>query len=63
MLPADGCVADNVDTVIAVYEAVILGKPVMDRIVTVTGQGLRTGRTLDVLSGTDMAELIEAVAD
>ena len=40
MLPADaGCVVDNVDTVIAVYEAVILGKPVMDRIVTVTGQG------------------------
>ena len=38
MLPADaGCVVDNVDTVIAVYEAVILGKPVMDRIVTVTG--------------------------
>ena len=33
MLPADaGCVVDNVDTVIAVYEAVILGKPVMDRI-------------------------------
>ena len=47
MLPADaGCVVDNVDTVIAVYEAVILGKPVMDRIVTVTGQGIKNHRTL-----------------
>ena len=35
MLPADvGCVVDNVATVIAIYEAVILGKPVMDRVVT-----------------------------
>ena len=61
MLPADaGCVVDNVDTVIAVYEAVILGKPVMDRIVTVTGQGIKNPQNFDVLSGTDMAELIEA---
>ena len=61
MLPADaGCVVDNVDTIIAVYEAVILGKPVMDRIVTVTGQGIKNPQNFDVLSGTDMAELIEA---
>ena len=61
MLPADaGCVVDNVDTVIAVYEAVILGKPVMDRIVTVTGQGIKNPQNFDVLSGTDMAGLIEA---
>ena len=61
MLPADaGCVVDNVDTVIAVYEAVILGKPVMDRIVTVTGQGIKNPQNFDVLSGTVMAELIEA---
>ena len=61
MLPADaGCVVDNVDTVIAVYEAVILGKPVMDRIVTVTGQGIKNPQNFDVLSGSDMAELIEA---
>ena len=61
MLPADaGCVVDNVDTVIAVYEAVILGKPVMDRIVTVTGQGIKNPQNFDVLSGTDMEERIEA---
>lgn len=61
MLPADaGCVVDNVDTVIAIYEAVILGKPVMDRIVTVTGEGVRNPKNFEVLSGTNMAELIEA---
>ena len=38
MLPADaGCVVDNVDTIVAVYHAVAEGKPLMNRIVTVTG--------------------------
>ena len=32
----------------------------MDRIVTVTGQGIKNPQNFDVLSGTDMAELIEA---
>lgn len=61
MLPADvGCVVDNVDTVAAVYKAVILGRPVMDRIVTVTGSGICKPGNFSVLTGTDMAELIEA---
>ena len=41
MLPADaGCVVDNIDTVCAVYRAVMFGEPVMDRIVTVTGDAV-----------------------
>ena len=61
MLPADaGCVVDNVDTVVAIYEAVILGRPVMDRIVTVTGEGINQPGNFLVLAGTDMSELIEA---
>lgn len=61
MLPADvGCVVDNVDTVCAIYRAVIQGRPVMDRIVTVTGEGIRNPRNFEVLTGTDMAQLIEA---
>lgn len=41
MLPADaGCVVNNVDTVIAIYDAVINGKPLMYRIVTVTGDAI-----------------------
>ena len=38
MLPADaGCIVDNVDTVVAINQAVREGKPLMHRIVTVTG--------------------------
>lgn len=41
MLPADaGCVVDNVDTIVAIYHAVMLGKPLMNRIVTVTGDAV-----------------------
>ena len=41
MLPADaGCVVDNIDTVCAVYRAVMFGEPVMDRIVTITGDAV-----------------------
>ena len=61
MLPADvGCVVDNIDTVTAVYKAVILGQPVMDRIVTVTGDAINKPKNFTVLTGTNMEELIEA---
>ena len=61
MLPADvGCVVDNVDTVVAVYQAVLLGMPVMSRIVTVTGDGIQQPRNFTVLTGTCMEELINA---
>lgn len=61
MLPADvGCVVDNVDTVVAIYKAVLLGRPVMSRIVTVTGNAIAHPKNFSVLTGTNMAELIEA---
>ena len=61
MLPADvGCVVDNVETVISVYKAVILGRPVNSRVVTVTGDGIKEPKTLLVLAGTDMSELVDA---
>lgn len=61
MLPADvGCVVDNVDTVVAIYKAVLLGRPVMSRIVTVTGNAIAQPKNFSVLTGTNMAELIEA---
>ena len=38
MLPADaGCIVDNVETIIAIYNAVKLGKPVMNRVSTICG--------------------------
>ena len=61
MLPADvGCVVDNVETVISVYKAVILGRPVNSRVVTVTGDGIKKPKNLLVLAGTDMSELVDA---
>ena len=41
MLPADaGCIVDNVATINAIYTAIVEGKPVMDRIFTLTGDAV-----------------------
>lgn len=61
MLPADvGCVVDNIETVYSVYQAVLFGRPVMGRIVTVTGDGVKRPAHFHVRTGTDMAEVLEA---
>lgn len=61
MLPADvGCIVNNVDTMIAIYEALIEGKPLMDRIVTVTGDAIANPCNLRVPLGTNCQELIKA---
>ena len=60
MLPADaGCVVDNVDTVVAIYKSVMLGEPLMHRIVTVTGDAIANPRNFRVKTGTNYAELID----
>lgn len=60
MLPADaGCVVNNVDTVVSVYQAVIKGRPLMHRIVTVTGDAIADPRNFLVRIGTNYHELIE----
>ena len=41
MLPADaGCIVDNVETLIGIHNAVIRGKPLMERVVTVSGDAV-----------------------
>lgn len=61
MLPADvGCVVDNVSTVISVYQAVALGKPSMYRIVTVTGDGVKSPKNFEVPVGMNFEEILEA---
>ena len=58
MLPADaGCIVDNVDTVYNVYRAVKLHKPLTERIVTVSGDGVKNPCNLEVPFGT-MHQLI-----
>lgn len=60
MLPADvGCVVNNVDTLVAVYHAVMEGRPLMHRIVTVTGDAIADPRNFLVRIGTNYHELIE----
>lgn len=60
MLPADaGCVVNNVDTVVAVFRAVCEGRPLIERIVTVTGDAVADPRNFRVRIGTSYSELIE----
>jgi len=61
MLPADaGCMVDNVDTVISIYNAVVKGIPLIRRIITVTGDAIANPQNYNVRTGTSYTELIEA---
>lgn len=61
MLPADvGCVVNNVDTIVAVYRAVMEGRPLMERIVTVTGNAVGNPRNFRVKIGTSYQDILEA---
>lgn len=60
MLPADaGCVVSNCDTIHAIYDAVYLGKPVMKKVMTITGNAIKEPQNLRVPVGTNFSELIE----
>ncbi len=54
-----GCVVNNVGTALAVYEAVQKNKPLVDRIVTVTGKTVAKPCNLLVRIGTPVGLLIE----
>jgi electron transport complex protein RnfC len=59
-LPMDiGAVVQNVGTALAVYEAVRLGKPLMERVVTITGNGIKEPGNIMVRIGTLMSDVIE----
>ncbi len=61
MLPADaGCIVDNVETLISVYNAVKLGKPVMNRIFTVTGDAVAQPGNFNICLGMSYGEVLEA---
>ncbi len=61
MLPADvGCVVNNVDTLTAVYRAVMEGRPLMERIITVTGDAVNQPRNFRVRIGMSYQDLVEA---
>lgn len=59
-LPIDlGLVCQNVGTAAAAFEAVVEGKPLVSRIVSITGHGIRRPRNYDALIGTPIRELVE----
>lgn len=59
-LPMDvKVVVQNVGTALAIYEAARYGKPLIERVVTVTGEGINTPSNLMVKVGTMVSDLIE----
>lgn len=59
-LPMDvGCLVQNVGTAKAVYEAVSSRMPLIERVVTVTGNGIKNPKNLLVRIGTPLASLFE----
>jgi len=59
-LPSDiGLLVQNVGTAVAVHKAIILGEPLISRIVTITGDGINQAQNMEVLIGTFISELIE----
>jgi len=59
-LPMDvGVVVNNVGTALAVAEAVLKRKPLIERVVTVTGQGIREPKNVLARIGTSFQNLID----
>jgi electron transport complex protein RnfC len=60
-LPMDvGVVVHNVGTAAAIFDAVRYGKPLVERIVTVTGEGVKNPGNVRVRLGTPARQLVEA---
>jgi len=57
---AVGAVVSNVGTAFAVYEAIQKNKPLIERVVTVTGKGVTKPSNFKVRIGTPTTELLEA---
>ncbi len=55
-----GAVVQNVGTTLAVYEAVQKNKPLIERVITVTGPGISKPSNFLVRIGTPVSQLIEA---
>jgi len=59
-LPMDvGCVVENVSTTLAIYDAVINGHPLTERVITITGEAVTRPANLLAPFGTSYRDLIE----
>jgi len=57
-LPDYGLLMQNVATIHSIYQAVVHGKPLIERYVTVTGQGIKQPQNFRALLGTPFSHLI-----
>ncbi|QUX95132.1 electron transport complex subunit RsxC [Marinomonas sp. CT5] len=58
--PADiGVLCQNVGTCVAVYDAISLGKPLISRFTTLTGDALKSPQNVEVLLGTPVEHLLK----
>ena len=63
-LPLDvGCVVNNIGTALAIYEAVQKNKPLVERVVTLTGKKLKKRANFLVRIGVPAAMLLEALGE
>lgn len=61
MLPADvGCIVHNVDTLVAIYRTIYEGKPLMEGMVTVTGDAIANPGNFRVYLGMMATDLLTA---
>ncbi|MEH6564410.1 MAG: electron transport complex subunit RsxC [Halopseudomonas sp.] len=59
-LPADiGMVCQNIGTLLAIHDAVLLGQPLIKRITTLTGDALSHPTNVEALIGTPISHLLE----
>ncbi|MCL2442214.1 MAG: electron transport complex subunit RsxC [Treponema sp.] len=59
-IPIDvGCIVNNVDTVIAIHRSIIRGRPLMRKVVTITGGAIRNPGNYKVRIGTLLSDLVE----
>lgn len=60
-LPASaGCIIDNVDTVIAIERAIFRGRPIMRRVVTLTGGGIKNPGNYKIRLGMTFKDIVDA---
>ncbi len=59
-LPFDiGCLVHNVGTALAIYEAVVLSKPLFERVITVSGKAIKKPSNLKVRIGTLLSDIAD----
>jgi electron transport complex protein RnfC len=56
---AVGVVVHNVSTTKAIYDAVVLGKPLYEKVVTISGKGVKRPANLRVRVGTKLSDIVE----